>query len=291
MQATNKIVLGTVQFGLTYGINNTSGKPNQEKVNEILATAYDAGICYLDTAEAYGDAHQVIGEFHKTHPDQIFHIITKLPHDLEGDVDQKIEKYLVELNVSQLHAILFHSYRTYKENQHIIQLLNTYKKAGKIEYIGVSVYTNEQIEDVIEDDDIDLIQLPFNLFDNLNLREDTLKRARMKGKIIHTRSAFLQGLFFTSLQTANETALSLAAELEYIRELSKSYQVSLPKMALNYCLQQPDIDNVLIGVDNLEHLNQNVLDADYSLSQNLLNDINTIIVKDVTLLNPSLWNR
>ncbi|WP_367864718.1 aldo/keto reductase [Pedobacter sp. WC2423] len=291
MQATNKIVLGTVQFGLTYGINNTSGKPNQEKVNEILATAYDAGICYLDTAEAYGDAHQVIGEFHKTHPDQIFHIITKLPHNLEGDVDQKIEKYLVELNVSQLHAILFHSYRTYKENQHIIQLLNTYKKAGKIEYIGVSVYTNEQIEDVIEDDEIDLIQLPFNLFDNLNLREDTLKRARMKGKIVHTRSAFLQGLFFTSLQTANETALSLAAELEYIRELSKSYQVSLPKMALNYCLQQPDIDNVLIGVDNLEHLNQNILDADYSLSQNLLNDINTIIVKDVTLLNPSLWNR
>ena len=291
MQATNKIVLGTVQFGLTYGINNTSGKPNQEKVNEILATAYDSGICYLDTAEAYGDAHQVIGEFHKTHPDQIFHIITKLPHDLEDDVDQKIEKYLVELNVSQLHAILFHSYRTYKENQHIIQLLNTYKKAGKIEYIGVSVYTNEQIEDVIEDDDIDLIQLPFNLFDNLNLREDTLKRARMKGKIIHTRSAFLQGLFFTSLQTANETVLSLAAELEYIRELSKSYQVSLPKMALNYCLQQPDIDNVLIGVDNLEHLNQNILDADYSLSQNLLNDINTIIVKDVTLLNPSLWNR
>lgn len=291
MQATNKIVLGTVQFGLTYGINNTSGKPNQEKVNEILATAYDSGICYLDTAEAYGDAHQVIGEFHKTHPDQIFHIITKLPHDLEDDVDQKIEKYLVELNVSQLHAILFHSYRTYKENQHIIQLLNTYKKAGKIEYIGVSVYTNEQIEDVIEDDDIDLIQLPFNLFDNLNLREDTLKRARMKGKIIHTRSAFLQGLFFTSLQTANETVLSLAAELEYIRKLSKSYQVSLPKMALNYCLQQPDIDNVLIGVDNLEHLNQNILDADYSLSQNLLNDINTIIVKDVTLLNPSLWNR
>ena len=291
MQPTNKIVLGTVQFGLTYGINNTSGKPNQEKVNEILATAYDSGICYLDTAEAYGDAHQVIGEFHKTHPDQIFHIITKLPHDLEDDVDQKIEKYLVELNVSQLHAILFHSYRTYKENQHIIQLLNTYKKAGKIEYIGVSVYTNEQIEDVIEDDDIDLIQLPFNLFDNLNLREDTLKRARMKGKIIHTRSAFLQGLFFTSLQTANETVLSLAAELEYIRELSKSYQVSLPKMALNYCLQQPDIDNVLIGVDNLEHLNQNILDADYSLSQNLLNDINTIIVKDVTLLNPSLWNR
>lgn len=291
MQATNKIVLGTAQFGLTYGINNTSGKPNQEKVNEILATAYDSGICYLDTAEAYGDAHQVIGAFHKEHPDQIFHIITKLPHDLEGDVEQKIEKYLVELNVSQLHAILFHSYQTYRENKSILQLLNSYKKAGKIEYIGVSVYTNEQMEDVIEDDDVDLIQLPFNLFDNINLREDTLKKARMKGKIIHTRSAFLQGLFFTSLQTSNKIVLSLTAELEYIRKLSESYLVSLPKMALNYCLQQPYIDNVLIGVDNLEHLNQNLMDADYSLSQHLLNDINTIIVKDVTLLNPSLWNR
>jgi len=289
VQGTSKIMLGTAQFGLDYGINNTSSKPNQQAVNEILCKTYNSGIRCLDTAEVYGNAHEVIGEFHLKYPSMVFNVITKLPHHIDGNIDQKIEKYLTELNITQLEGLLFHSYETYKDNQKSMELLDVYKRNGKVKYLGVSVYTNTEVEDVINDKYINIIQLPFNLFDNENQRGELLKKAKSKGKIIHTRSTFLQGLFFTSLK--NSITLSLNKELNYIRQLSENSHISLPKISLNYCLQQPHIDNVLIGVDNLDQLNQNLQDADYSLQKEVIDEINTIYIKDVELLNPSLWNQ
>ena len=291
MQAISKIVLGTVQFGTDYGINNTTGKPNQETINKILNTAYRSGIHTLDTAEAYGNAHEVIGRFHRDYPENIFSVITKLPHRINEDLNQKIDKYLNELNVNKLHGLLFHSYQTYKDNKQSMELLNTYKNNGKVEYLGVSVYTNEQIEDVIEDQYVDIIQIPFNLFDNSNLRREVLNKAKSKGKIIHTRSAFLQGLFFMPLNTENRVVQLLAKELNYIRGLSLNSDIHLNKIALNYCLQQANIDNILIGIDNLDQLNQNLADADCSLPDELIAEINSIHIKDIDLLNPSLWNQ
>ena len=64
----SKILLGTAQLGLNYGINNKDGKPSVESSIEILSAAYDNNIRFLDTAEAYGDAHEVIGNFHKQYP-------------------------------------------------------------------------------------------------------------------------------------------------------------------------------------------------------------------------------
>lgn len=291
MQAINKLILGTVQFGLNYGVNNTSGKPDQETVQKILSFAYDAGIRYLDTAEAYGDAHDVIGLFHEKNPTQVFDIITKLPHQIDENISTKVENYLEQLHVKQLYGLLFHSYQSYADNKESIQLLNKYKSAGKVKYIGVSVYTNTQMDEVINDDNIDIIQLPFNLFDNENLRGEILEKAKRQNKIIHSRSAFLQGLFFSTPEKKNKTAQALSEELNYINQISNRSKISVQKIALNYCLQQAHIDSVLIGVDNLSQLNQNVADADLSLSDMLINEINSIHIKDTDLLNPSLWTQ
>ena len=56
--SSNKLILGTVQFGLDYGINNKLGKPNFKQSCEILSKAFDNGITTLDTAEAYGRCSQ-----------------------------------------------------------------------------------------------------------------------------------------------------------------------------------------------------------------------------------------
>ncbi len=112
----NKLILGTVQMGLAYGINNTVGKVSLENSHEILEHAFDHGIQILDSAEAYGNAHEVIGSFHKNHPNKSFEIITKLPHQFDANISDKVNAYLTDLQVSQLHALLFHSYSSYKEN-------------------------------------------------------------------------------------------------------------------------------------------------------------------------------
>lgn len=280
----DKLILGTVQFGLNYGINNTQGKPEKENVFQILSYAYERGIRYLDTAELYGNAHDLIGEFHKLYPAKKFEIITKFPHEFESSLDDKIYTYLDQLAVSHLHAILFHSFDSYVKHRSELN-----GKINKVVKIGVSVYTNAQMEEVINDAIIDIIQLPFNLFDNKNLRGEFLKKAKEKNKIIHTRSAFLQGLFFMKKNSPNKIRVKLEKELDIISDISLKYSISIGSLALNYCLRQPQIDGVLIGVDSLAQLKENIEHAESNVSDEYMKEINAIRIDDIELLNPSLW--
>ena len=286
----NKLILGTVQMGLTYGINNTIGKVSLENSHEILEYAFDHGIKILDSAEAYGNAHEIIGSFHKNHPKKSFEIITKLPHQFDVDIHEKVNIYLADLHVTQLHALLFHSFSSYKQNTDNFKVLTDMRSIGKIKHIGVSVYTNEEIEAVLLDDDVDIIQLPFNLFDNSNLRGDILAKAKSKGKTIHTRSALLQGLFFKDFNSDNQVVQSLKMELMQLSNITKKGEASLAQLALNYCLQQTTIDNVLIGVDSKQQLEDNLQALNYTLEASTINEINNIKVTNINLLNPSLWN-
>lgn len=289
MRISNKIILGTVQLGLEYGVNNNSGKPSQNQVNEILNFAFDDGVRFLDTAEAYGNAHSIIGDFHQNNPDKEFGIITKLPKVVDERIESKIELYLNQLGVSQLYALLFHSFDTYYDNKIFIKKLNHFKDLGKIKYIGVSIYTNAQFKEVIEDNSIDIIQLPFNLFDNIYQRGDLLALAKSKNKIIHTRSAFLQGLFFLPLDSKNKVVNSLFEPLSLLHKLVEQTGVSIQNMALDYCLKQKNIDSVLIGVDNLEQLKLNLNYLGPHLEEKEIKLIDNIIIKNNDLLNPSLW--
>jgi len=287
---SNKLILGTVQMGLSYGINNTTGKVSLENSHEILEYAFNHGIKILDSAEAYGNAHEVIGSFHKNNPNKSFEVITKLPHQFNADINDKVNTYLSDLQVNQLHALLFHSFSSYKENVDNFKVLTNLKASGKIKYIGVSVYTNEEIEDVLLNDDVDIIQLPFNLFDNSNLRGSILEKAKSKGKTIHTRSALLQGLFFKDIDSDNQTVKSLKNELTQLSNITKSNDTSVAQLALNYCLQQTTIDNVLVGVDSKQQLEDNLQSLDYALEARTIDEINNIKVSNINLLNPSLWN-
>ena len=52
----SNLILGTVQFGMKYGINNRHGKPSSEEVNDILKCAFQNKVYYLDTADNYGES-------------------------------------------------------------------------------------------------------------------------------------------------------------------------------------------------------------------------------------------
>lgn len=286
----SKLILGTVQFGLDYGINNSNGQVSLESSYQILQYAFNQGIQILDTAEAYGNAHTVIGSFHKKNPDKLFEIITKLPHQFNSNISDKVAAYLTELKVTQLNALLFHSFLSYKENINYFDELIQLKNIGKIKYIGVSVYTNKEIEEVLLNNDVDIIQLPFNLLDNVSQRGTILEKAKAKGKIIHTRSAFLQGLFFKDINSNTKIVKSLREELLEISKISVNNHISIAPLALNYCLQQTLINNVLIGVDSLNQLEQNIACVKHRIDTTLIDQINQIKVKDIQLLNPSLWN-
>ena len=117
-----------------------------------------------------------------------------------------------------------------------------------------------------------------------------LEKAKQQGKIIHARSAFLQGLFFLPLEKNHRIVRSLKAELILLHKIASEQNISMQSLAINYCLQQELINKVLIGVENLDQLNQNLSNANNVLSADAIDKINKIRISDVDLLNPSLWN-
>ena len=286
----NKIILGTVQFGLNYGINNKKGIPSKNEIFKIFNYAFNNKIRILDSAEVYGNSHSLIGEFHTKNPDKIFDVITKIPKGFEGDINKKIYNYLFELKVNSLKSIFFHSFSDIKKNNAALKDLVCLKKLGLVESIGVSLYDDFEILDALNYDEIDILQIPYNLFDNSTIKNNLMNKIKKKGKIIHTRSAFLQGLFFVDIKkTKNKVALKLISELNSIKTLSKKYKISIAELALNYCIFNQNVDNVLIGVDNLNHLKQNLSFLNNEISSDLINQIDNIKIKDLKLLNPSLW--
>jgi aryl-alcohol dehydrogenase-like predicted oxidoreductase len=289
-KSLSKLILGTVQMGLDYGINNKLGKISLEESHQVLLRAHVSGITTLDTAEAYGNAHKIIGEFHKSYPNHRFNIVTKVPHSIEeNSIEIKIKEYLEDLKVNCLDVLMFHSFESFINNPNAIDILFDLKLKGYINHIGVSVYTNDQMEYLLNKDEISVVQLPFNLLDNYSFRGNLIEQLKIKGKIIHTRSAFLQGLFFKKTSDENKIVQKLQNELEILNEIVVQSNCSMEELALSYCLFQKNIDNVIIGVDSEDHLNTNIKASSYKIKEDTIQEINSIKTKDLNLLNPSLW--
>ena len=232
----SKLILGTVQFGLNYGINNTIGKMSEYKIFELLENAFDLGVRTLDTAEAYGNAHIVISNFHKQSKKR-FNIITKYSSsnfDYPIDLVERIQVHCSNFNVNYLEGYMFHSHNDFKMNiNNDPNVLDNIKNSGLVKKIGVSVYSNDEIEDLLNFKNINLIQLPFNLFDNEYQRKEILEKAKKRNIEIHTRSVFLQGLFFKDINTLTNSLLPLKNNLSKLSLILKNNNISIESLALN----------------------------------------------------------
>lgn len=288
--AKSKLMLGTVQFGIEYGINNKDGVPSIKEVFEILDFAYNNGVRFLDTAEAYGDSQSVIGKFHLQNNNK-FKIVTKfspLRKDLPNNIKERVLKNLNTLNISSLYCYMFHSFLDYKKYFNVFKYdLLHLKKVNKIEKIGVSLHSNEDLVEVLNDENIDIIQIPFNLLDNSNQREYYLKLAKKRGIEIHTRSVFLQGLFFKEIKKLSGNLVYFKEYLKILKRIVKKDQINA--VALNYAYSKNFIDYVLIGVDNLDHLKSNLNLVDCSVEKEIISKIDKIKIENNFMLNPVNW--
>ena len=287
----SKLILGTVQFGLNYGINNTAGKPSKENIKSILDSAYNSGIQLLDTAEGYGDSQNKIGEYHNNSTNK-FNVITKFSSNAEGfslNIIERVHNNLKILDVDKLYCYMFHSFDDFKKYfEKYRKDLLILKRDGIINNIGVSLYSNDELESVLKFNEITLVQLPFNLLDNNNKRGNIIKKAKAKGIEIHTRSAFLQGLFFKNTSEFSVKIKPLEPYLNLLNDLcDEDYKMN--DLALNYVCNQKNIDKVLIGVDNVQQLESNILSEKKHIEKELTKNIEAIDVKETKLLNPSNW--
>lgn len=274
-----KLVLGTVQFGLQYGINS-AGRPSEEAVKSILAEASKGGITTLDTSSAYGDSEEILGEC--ITPEAEFKIVSKYPKG-EIPVSEMFKGSLSRLKVKSLYGYLLHHFEVYKNKPKVWDEFIALKESGKVQKIGFSLYSPEELQFILDlKSPFDIIQVPFNIFDKKFL--PLMKVVHEKGVEIHVRSTFLQGLFFKDRETLPEKLKPMKKYLLQLDDFSRQSGLSISEIALNHNLQNPFIDGVLIGVDNVSQLKINLASV-----KDTPIDVN-IEVKEKELLNPVNWN-
>ena len=281
-----KIALGTVQFGLDYGISNKSGQVIPQIVSDILNFAHESGIEMLDTAASYGSGEEVLGDVLST-KDYRFEIVSKFPADttdLTGVLCQSLKK----LRVENLKAYLAHDFDSFKNPVFRRQLAEA-KEKGQINQIGVSVYYPEQAEFFLDEKiDFDVIQFPFNVFDQRF--KQLFARLKEKGIEIHARSAFLQGLFFLPYEDLPANFASIKGLLTELKELCRSQDIPPATMLLNYAVMQPEIDKVVIGVTSIDELKQDLAaQLHYDRCLAFASELNEFSISNEDIILPFNW--
>ena len=290
MNFVSKVCIGSAQFGLNYGINNREGQMHDIEVYEILNTLRRNGIALIDTAPAYGQAESVIG---KSQSRKYFNVITKIdPSAAEPSaVSTSFEKSLVNLDTTKAYGVMVHRPDVFFKNKANWYCLEQLKNNRKVEKIGVSIYDVQELYTILENGYVlDIVQLPFSVLDRRFLKIlPEIKKMKIQ---VFSRSTFLQGLYFMDDKLLFKHFNSMFYPIKKLKNLAKKLEVSLNEYLLSFCLLQPDIDYVILGVDGHLHLNSNIQIAkNIKLEISDFAPLNQIHVTDNELLNPNNWVR
>jgi aryl-alcohol dehydrogenase-like predicted oxidoreductase len=298
-----ELALGTVQFGLEYGINNKTGKPEKESSLEMLKAAYERGIRYFDTAHAYGNAEELLGEFvERNNLQNKVKIISKLkPNILDGYtgnvaklVENEIIGSLKKLKIDSLEGYLFHT-PEYIYNEELVNALKESKEKGLIKNFGVSIYDEKEAL-YAANLPVDFIQIPYSVFDQRLNKTNFFEIARKNNITIFARSAFVQGLIFMKDEEIPEHLIEAKAYLKEFDEIIKNYNLTRLEAALLFSYRNKNIDHVVFGVDNLKQLNEDIDIAknagNYEASKKCFDELNNRFI-DIkkSIIMPSLWKK
>lgn len=292
--------LGTVQLGLSYGINNADGKPSQETANAILNAAIDGGINTLDTAGAYGDSEVVIGNWLKTVPaEKRPFIVTKaagLDHssleNLRKDLFGRVKTSKERLGVEQLDLLMLHHFDDYLcDKENVRMVMEELKASGEVRFIGASAYSHHDYGE-LADTGFDATQIPLNLFDWKQIENGGLKKLEQSGMMVFVRSVYLQGLVFQKPETLAPHMEFARPTLEKFQYLCKKYELTPAALALSYALSLPGVTSLVLGSEKAEQVRQNLelMDQAVELSAEQMAEIRELFLDTPEqVLNPALW--
>lgn len=280
-----KIALGTVQWGLDYGIANTHGIPSDEVLNSIFALANKAGINMFDTAAQYGEAEKRLGQFsnleHK--------IVTKIGNfSTNKCLNQQLDNSFNHLQRENIYGCLFHNVDELINNTDLWRELLVYKEEGRINKIGYSLYEPQELFDLLEAGlHPDIVQLPFSILDRkFEPYFDLLKK---KGVEIHVRSVFLQGLYFKNPEQLSNKLSILKSVLSELQNISKQNNLDISELCLDFIRQNCKIDYAVIGVESEDQLREVSQVKNCNLNWGIiLETLDSYNIKK-ELLNPSNW--
>ena len=287
----HRLALGTAQFGLNYGIANQTGQVLVNDAAIILDCAAAAGLDTLDTAIAYGDSEERLGQIGVNQ----WQIVSKLPQlpdrslDVSAWVRASVMGSLERLKVSCLGVLLLHHPADLLGSQGVAlyAAMAELKSLGVVKKIGISIYQPDELDTLLEYMDFDVVQAPFNIFDSRLIDSGWLGRLRDLGVELHVRSVFMQGLLLMpgALRPAKFQRWQPLWD-EWERWLSV-HQLTPLEACLRYALSFNEIRQVIVGVETPDQFKEIMTAASGDLPPVSVGLRST----DVALLNPSNWHQ
>ena len=288
---TNRLVIGTAQFGFKYGVANESGKLCQFEGESILSCAYQSGTDFLDTAIGYGDCEATLGRIGVGQ----FKVISKLPPVPDGVInvpawlDKQVAGSLSRLRLNSLYGLLLHCSESLMGDtgQQVADALRGVKSRGLVKKIGVSIYDPCELDYVTHALVVDLVQAPLNLVDRRLEASGWLSRLKEMGVEVHTRSVFLQGLLLMPREKIPARFGRWAHLLDAWAYRLKELGVSPVGACLGYPLSLPEVDRVVVGFDSLSQLTELLHEVK---KKPKTENWDFMTMDDEKLINPSRWS-
>jgi len=292
-----KIAVGTAQFGLDYGVSNLHGQTSRKDVFDILDYAYANGIRVIDTASMYGNAEQVVGAVAGLEKNaRNWKIITKTPHfkvdkvtnEQIDELERSFDLSLKNLNCSSIYGLLIHACDDLfvSNGARLFEAVQRLKERGLVEKIGVSLYSGDQIDQLLDSYPVDLVQLPFNILDQRLLKSGHLQKLQKRGVEIHARSAFLQGLLLMEPLQRSSWFAPISEILDRFHLQAQQRGLTRLELALGYVQSITEIDRIVIGVNTLEQLREIVEATTITVAPS---EFNALAIADPSFVNPSNW--
>lgn len=286
-----RLGLGTVQWGLSYGLANQNGMTTPAEVKEILAAAQCNGIQVLDTASAYGTAEAVLG----ANSLEGFRVVTKTPKFSTPAISDSQVSHLIDvfhqslrkLSSKQVYGLLMHGAEDLlvPGGNKLLAAMRALKESGAVEKIGVSVYDSEQAVAVLNQFTPDIVQLPISVLDQRLLLDGSLERMKNAGVELHARSVFLQGLLLMPLGNIHKYFDPIRPLLARWHAAVEARGMSPTQAALSFVRDIPFVDTVLIGVESLDQFRS--CSADFEVAASF--DASGFDCPDPKFVNPAHW--
>ncbi len=293
-----RLVLGTVQLGLDYGIANKNGKPTQKQATATVQKAWDSGIREFDTAQAYGTSEKVLGVAFKQLgiADQA-KVISKFDPKLNllshSEISRALDNSLAQLGIPFLFGMMLHTEEMLPMwEKGLAEILRSFIQSRKVKNIGVSVYSPEKAFQALNTEGIDIVQLPTNILDRRFETAGVFDLAEKKKKKIYIRSVFLQGLVLMKADDLSKRMQFVRPLLVKLDEIADQYNISKQEMALNYIRLKYQKAKIIFGAETPEQVKQNIRCFNNDLPDSLLQVLHKHFSNvDIKILNPTLWPR
>jgi aryl-alcohol dehydrogenase-like predicted oxidoreductase len=272
--------VSVISFG-AMTIGGAFGAVDDKESIRALHTAVDKGINFIDTSDAYGAGHseEVIGKFIKERADreQIL-ICTKGGNNMvlrqlnftPEYIQNCVESSLKRLGVEAFDLYLLHNPKVENiNNGDSFNLLDDFVAQGKIKHWGVSLNTVEECEVAVANGRPAVFQMEYNLLGRD--AEAAFKKAKSADVGVVSRvplkRGFLTGRFPVEHQFADgdvrsrvltqENMIRFQEKLDKLTEISKQTGISTTEQAIRFCVSNPDVTTVTMGIRTPQQAEQN----------------------------------